>query len=180
MRCLFACLHIHQHEERFAEFVGDGWAFADEGDDVRAGEDLLQGEAVEVGVGAPEHLALRVVARHDEKLFREIIAFARGRYDTDKATYHVSATLAGVPSGEQLATARDLERTYLEMWCDVPAGKGFTAPGRQILHCTFGSVLTHPEFGPAVRGVLESHLDTYTEVLAEHFARHLEALKAGM
>lgn len=124
--------------------------------------------------------ALRVVARHDEKLFREIISFARGRYDTDKATYHVSATLAGVPAGEQLATARDLERTYLEMWCDVPAGKGFTAPGRQILHCTFGSVLTHPEFGPAVRGVLESHLDTYTEVLAEHFARHLEALKAGM
>lgn len=124
--------------------------------------------------------ALRVVARHDEKLFREIIAFARGRYDTDKATYHVSATLAGVPSGEQLATARDLERTYLEMWADVPAGKGFTAPGRQILHCTFGSVLTHPELGRAVRGVLESHLDTYTEVLAEHFARHLEALKAGM
>ncbi len=124
--------------------------------------------------------ALRVVARHDEKLFREIIGFARGRYDTDKATYHVSATLAGVPSGEQLATARDLERTYLEMWSDVPAGKGFTAPGRQILHCTFGSVLTHPELGRAVRGVLESHLDTYTEVLDEHFSRHLEALKAGL
>jgi hypothetical protein len=124
--------------------------------------------------------ALRVVARHDEKLFREIIGFARGRYDTDKATYHVSATLAGVPAGEQLATARELERHYLEMWCDVPAGKGFTAPGRQILHCTFGSVLTHPELGRAVRGVLEAHLDTYTEVLDEHFTRHLEALKAGL
>ena len=124
--------------------------------------------------------ALRVVARHDEKLFREIIGFARGRYDTDKATYHVSATLAGVPSAEQLATPRDLERTYLELWSDVPAGKGFTAPGRQILHCTFGSVLTHPEFGRAVRGVLESHLETYTEVLDEHFTRHLEALRAGL
>ena len=124
--------------------------------------------------------ALRVVARHDEKLFREIISFARGRYDTDKATYHVSATLAGVPSAERLATAQDLERTYLEMWSDVPVGKGFTAPGRQILHCTFGSVLTHADFGPAVRSVLESHLSTYTEVLAEHFARHLEALRAGM
>ncbi|MBC7819246.1 MAG: hypothetical protein IAG10_20360 [Planctomycetaceae bacterium] len=124
--------------------------------------------------------ALRVVARHDEKLFREIIGFARGRYDTDKATYHVSATLAGVPSGEQLATARDLERTYLEMWADVPAGKGFTAPGRQILHCTFGSVLTHSDLGRAVRSVLESNLGTYTEVLDEHFSRHLEALKAGL
>lgn len=124
--------------------------------------------------------ALRVVARHDEKLFREIIGFARGRYDTDKATYHVSATLAGVPSAEQLATPRDLERNYLELWSDVPAGKGFTAPGRQILHCTFGSVLTHPELGRAVRSVLESNLGTYTEVLDEHFTRHLEALRDGM
>ena len=124
--------------------------------------------------------ALRVVARHDERLFREIIAFARGRYDIDKATYHVSATLNGVPAPEQLATALELERAYLELWSEVPDGKGFTAPGRQILHCTFGSVLLHPEFGKAVRAVLESHTATYTEVLAEHFARHLEALKAGL
>ena len=123
--------------------------------------------------------ALRVVARHDERLFREIISFARGRYDTDKATYHVSATLSGVPAPEQLNSARELEQTYLEMWCDVPFGKGFTAPGRQILHCTFGSTLTNPELGKQVRSVLESHPETYTEVLAEHFARHLEALKVG-
>ena len=37
--------------------------------------------------------ALRVVARHDEALFRRVIDFARERYDRDKATYHVSATL---------------------------------------------------------------------------------------
>lgn len=124
--------------------------------------------------------ALRVVARHDERLFREIISFARGRYDTDKATYHVSATVAGVPAPEQVTSARELERLYLELWSDVPAGRGFTMPGRQILHCTFGSVLTHPELGGAVRDVLVAHLDTYTEVLAEHFARHLEALLAGL
>jgi hypothetical protein len=53
-------------------------------------------------------------------------------------------------------------------------------PGRQILHCTFGSTLTHPEFGPAVRGVLEANRDTYKEVLVTHFAKHLEALRAGM
>ena len=124
--------------------------------------------------------ALRVVARHDERLFREIISFARGRYETDKATYHVSATLDGVPSADVLATARDLERHYLELWSEVPAGCGFTAPGRQVLHCTFGSVLTHPVLGRAVRDVLENHTATYTEVLAEHFARHLEALRLGM
>ena len=123
--------------------------------------------------------ALRVVARHDEPLLRRIVQFARSRYDVDKATYHVSATVEGVPPDEQLDTTQ-LEQLYLERWCDVPQGKGFTEPGRQILHCTFGSVLTHEEFGPAVRGVLEAHPETYTEVLADHFSRHLQALAAGM
>jgi hypothetical protein len=41
-------------------------------------------------------------------------------------------------------------------------------------------VLTHPDFGPAVRQVLDEHPETYTEVLADHFARHLEALRAGL
>jgi hypothetical protein len=124
--------------------------------------------------------ALRVVARHDQKLFRQIIGFARERYDTDKATYHVAATLQGVPSADELPDATRLEQAYLERWEDVPEGKGFTEPGRQILHCTFGSVLTHDDFGPAVKGMLEAHPDTYTEVLADHFSRHLRALQSGM
>lgn len=123
--------------------------------------------------------ALRVVARHDEALFRRIVQFGRDRYDVDKATYHVSATNDAVPIGDNL-DAKRLEQVYLECWADVPQGRGFTEPGRQILHCTFGSTLTDPELGPAVRSVLESHPETYTEVLADHFSRHLEALAAGM
>lgn len=123
--------------------------------------------------------ALRVVARHDESLFRQIVRFARSRYDVDKATYHVSATNQMVPDEEGL-TGLQLEQLYLECWSDVPRGKGFTEPGRQILHCTFGSTLTDPELGPAVRNVLESHPETYEDVLADHFCRHLEALAEGM
>ena len=124
--------------------------------------------------------ALRVVARHDEALFRSIIDFGRQRYETDKATYHVSATLDGTPPASEIEDVVKLEQIYLERWEDVPQGKGFTEPGRQILHCTFGSTLTHPEFGPAVRSVLEAHPDTYAEVLEDHFGRHLEALAQGM
>ena len=124
--------------------------------------------------------ALRVVARHDEALFREIIDFSRSRYDTDKATYHVSATLASAPPAGDIGRVEQLETFYLENWSDVPEGKGFTKPGRQILHCTFGSVLTHEKFGPAVREVLDANPETYTEVLTDHFARHLDALRAGM
>ena len=123
--------------------------------------------------------ALRVVARHDEPLFRRIVRFSRERYDIDKATYHVSATIGGVPN-EGALDLKKLEQIYLECWADVPHGVGFTEPGRQILHCTFGSTLTDPELGPAVRSVLESHPNTYTEVLADHFGRHLEALASGM
>lgn len=124
--------------------------------------------------------AIRVVARHDEKLFRRVIDFSRNRYDTDKATYHVSATVQGVPPASDLRDARQLEKTYLEMWSDVAPGKGFTAPGRQILHCTFGSVLTDPTLGKEVRDCVAAHPDTYKEVLADHFARHLDALTRGM
>ncbi len=124
--------------------------------------------------------ALRVVARHDPPLFRRLVEFARSRYEADKATYHVSATLDSAPPASAVTDPVELERLYLERWEDVPRGRGFTAPGRQILHCTFGSVLTHPEWGPAVTDAIQSHVDTYTEVLADHFGRHLEALRAGL
>ena len=123
--------------------------------------------------------ALRVIARHDVDLFREIIRFARDRYDIDRATYHVSATNQSVPAPDALPD-KELEKAYLERWDDVPQGRGFTAPGRQILHCTFGSTLIEPRLGPAIRDVLESHPDTYKDVLSDHFNRHLEALAAGM
>ncbi|MEM1070146.1 MAG: tagaturonate epimerase family protein [Planctomycetota bacterium] len=123
--------------------------------------------------------ALRVVARHDSASFREIIDFSRGRYDTDKATYHVSATLADAPLTSEADDAT-LESEYLEMWSDVPEGKGFTKPGRQILHCTFGSVLTDAKLGKVVHDCLKAHPETYIEVLDDHFGRHLDALKSGM
>ncbi|TWU04492.1 tagaturonate epimerase family protein [Stieleria varia] len=123
--------------------------------------------------------ALRVVARHDPKSFREIVDFSRGRYEIDKATYHVSATLADAPETSE-ADDETLESEYLEMWKDVPVGKGFTKPGRQILHCTFGSVLTDAKFGKIVHDCLKSHPETYIEVLDDHFGRHLDALRSGM
>jgi tagaturonate epimerase len=124
--------------------------------------------------------ALRVVARHDAPLFRHLIEFARQRYDTDKATYHVSATNDSVPQPSAVSDAKELERLYLGLWERTPPGRGMSDPGRQILHCTFGSALTHPQFGPALRALLETYPDTYKEILVQHFSRHLQALKAGM
>jgi tagaturonate epimerase len=120
--------------------------------------------------------ALRVVARHDESLFRKIIDTARRFYDRDKATYHVSASLDKLPSVSESSSVPQLEQIYLGRWSAVPAGRGFTELGRQVLHCTFGTVLLDPALGVAVREILAAHADTYTEVLADHFSRHLNAL----
>jgi hypothetical protein len=124
--------------------------------------------------------ALRVVARVDSKLFAEIVSLSRSRYDTDRATYHVSATLQSAKPPEAIADAPALEKAYLGVWPDVPKGKGFSDPGRQIVHCTFGSVLCDPKLGPQVKQLVAENQKLYTQILDEHFGKHLEALMAGM
>lgn len=124
--------------------------------------------------------ALRVVARVDPPFFRDIVTRARARYQEDRATYHVSASLADAPAAAALAAPGQLEAEYLENWSDVPPGKGFTRPGRQILHCTFGSILTDPLMSTMLKHILKQNPAIYRDVLAEHFVKHLEALRAGM
>jgi len=122
--------------------------------------------------------ALRVAARCEPELFADVVRCARGRYERDRATYHVHAELAAVPDAAALGDdPHRLEQTYLERWSDVPAGRGFTAAGRQILHCTFGSVLSDSRLGDALRQCLRQHADAYRELLADHFERHLNALQ---
>lgn len=122
---------------------------------------------------------LRVVARHDPKLFRELVKFARSRYDTDKATYHVSATLQNVPESTINGSDTELEETYLGVWSKVPANTGFTGMGRQILHCTFGSTLQNPQYKKQILDILNTHKSTLNAILEDHFARHLIALNSG-
>jgi len=124
--------------------------------------------------------ALRVLARVDAKLFREVVTLARARYDTDRATYHVSATLSSAKPADQITDNRALEKAYLGLWDDVPRGRGFADAGRQIVHCTFGSVLCDAKLGPMVKQVVRENQPLYTRILDEHFGRHLEALAAGL
>ncbi len=102
--------------------------------------------------------ALRAIAQVDPALFREILAFARERYDTDRATYHVSAQLAKVPAPDALDDA------------DLP-GLLEQFDARQVLHVTFGSVLDR--FGDQLLAALRGHEETYYNLLESHFRRHL-------
>jgi hypothetical protein len=123
--------------------------------------------------------AVRAVARHNADLFKRIIDLSRSRYDHDRATYHVSATLNSGPPTDK-ADVTELEKKYLERWQDVKGARGFTEEGRQILHTTFGSVLTHAQLKDELFQTLREHPATYRDILDEHFSKHLNALRAGM
>jgi hypothetical protein len=101
---------------------------------------------------------LRAVAQVDPALFREILALTRERYDTDRATYHVSGELAKVPAPDELSDAG--LSSLLEQF-----------DARQVLHVTYGSVLDR--FGERLLATLKEHEEVYYTLLEAHFQRHL-------
>jgi hypothetical protein len=105
--------------------------------------------------------ALRTAAQVDPALFREIYVFSREHYETDKASYHVSAALDKAPEPQ---TVSDEQLVSLLDQFDV----------RQIVHVTFGSVLKNPDFYSRLMGMLRANPDAYAADLTEHFKRHLQ------
>jgi hypothetical protein len=111
--------------------------------------------------------ALRTIAAIDPALFREIYIFARDRYETDKASYHVSAELQRAPLPEDVS---DAELPELLSQFDA----------REILHVTFGSVLTtrteqrEPLFYDRFMALLRANPEAYAQNLETHFVRHLQ------
>jgi hypothetical protein len=108
--------------------------------------------------------ALRVVALMDPRLFRRILEAARKRFETDRKSYPLEARLGNVPRGDAL-TDGSLP-TLLE-----------TLDSRQVLHVTFGSILT--EFGAELADILSRHEAEYHAVLVKHFAHHISLLARG-
>jgi hypothetical protein len=102
--------------------------------------------------------ALRVVAQVDPALFRQIAAFARGRYQQERESYHVSASLERMPD---LASLPD--EALPSLLDDVHT--------RQILHVTFGSTLE--SYGESLHHLLQQHEEAYFAQLERHFYRHL-------
>jgi len=111
--------------------------------------------------------ALRATAGFDPPFFREILSFAVGRYETDRASYHVSAELRNVPDARLL---RDGELPLLLDQFDA----------RQVLHVTFGSVLTSDRgYKQRLMAGLAGHEEQHFEAVERHFVRHLRPLVAG-
>ena len=110
--------------------------------------------------------ALRTVAELDPPLFREIYIFAREHYETDKASYHISAELERAPRPEDVT-----DGNLPELLAQFDA--------REILHVTFGSVLTSRteqggwRFYDRLMALLRANPEAYAINLEAHFLRHL-------
>jgi hypothetical protein len=117
--------------------------------------------------------ALRTIAALDPAFFRSIYAFARERYDTDKASYHVSAELRKAPEAAGVPEA------------DLP-GLLEQFDAREILHVTFGSVLKETAADGSLRfkdrffSLLRSNPEAYAAHLERHFVRHLTPFLGGV
>jgi hypothetical protein len=110
--------------------------------------------------------ALHTIASLDPEFFRAIYTFAREHYETDKVSYHVSAQLDRAPLPRAVS---DVELPTLLDQFDA----------REILHHTFGSVLTErdaegrPRFYDRFMGLLRANREAYATNLERHFLRHL-------
>ncbi|HOG46397.1 MAG TPA: tagaturonate epimerase family protein [Anaerolineae bacterium] len=129
------------------------------------------GDLVHLKTAGTSYLeALRTVAHKEPGLFREILAFAREHFEADRATYHYSAELARVADPAQLSDAQ------------LPAVLN-EYHTRQVLHMTFGSVLTARTasgdylFRSSLYAILAAHEEEHYAALETHFRRHLESFK---
>jgi len=127
----------------------------------------IAGDLVHLKTAGTSYLeALRAIAATGPPLFREILAFAEDRYATDKATYHVSADPRRFPDPQRLAD-------------DQLSGVLDTFDGRQLLHVTFGSVLTARDdrggtrFRDRLLEALSADEEVYYALLEAHIGRHL-------
>ena len=108
--------------------------------------------------------ALRTIAALDVDLFHDIYIFAREHYNVDRASYHVSAELERAPLPEDVKDWPSLLEQF---------------DAREILHVTFGSVLTGKtaagdwQFYDRFMNFLRSNPEAYAANLEKHFIRHL-------
>jgi hypothetical protein len=126
------------------------------------------GELLHVKTAGTSYLeALRVIARTEPQFFAEIVEFCRGRFETDRASYHISTSAAHVAALPKFSGPKEEARFLDEV------------SGRQLLHVTFGSVLTHPGLKPRIMETLDRRASLHEELLDRHFTKHLSLLTKG-
>lgn len=108
--------------------------------------------------------ALRVLSTADPDLLRRIYAVALDRFAVDRATYHLSVDAGALPAVSALSDE------------ELP-GLLQSAGTRQLLHVTFGSVLSG-ELGAELHERMTELHEPYAAALERHLGNHLRPFTA--
>jgi hypothetical protein len=109
--------------------------------------------------------ALRTIASIEPGLLEEIYHFALENYEKDKVSYHTSVQFNRTPKPGEI-------KDWVSLLDQFDA--------REILHVTFGSVLTDKtsagrwRFYDDIMSVLQANREIYFDNLENHFKRHLQ------
>jgi len=113
--------------------------------------------------------AMKIVAMHDPKLYREIHQFALGAFDEARKYYHVTTDIKAIPSLDKIAD-KDLPKLFEDN------------NARQLIHITYGLILNaknadgSDRFHTRLYSFWRKHSEEYYEALDKHISHHLEAL----
>lgn len=100
--------------------------------------------------------ALRVIATHDPKLFRDILKLSLESFEENRHSYHLSCDVAKIPTNPSDDQLNDLV-TEID--------------SRQVLHVGYGAALS--EYGDEIHQVIRDNEEQYYEIIKEHFVRHI-------
>lgn len=107
--------------------------------------------------------ALRVIAKVDPGLFRELYKLGLGSIEKARRYYAVSLDITKIAEIDRVME-QDLPELLEQN--DI----------RQALHITYGFMLTDPKYRVRIYSVLTEHEDLYRDVLANHIKKHLRTL----
>src|SRR4051794_6923565 len=100
--------------------------------------------------------ALRVIARNDPDLMREVLTLALESFEANRKSYHLSCDPARIPTDPT-------DDEVGELMDKVDS--------RQVLHVGYGAILA--EFGTRLYQVWNDHEEEHYRILADHFTKHL-------
>ncbi len=106
--------------------------------------------------------ALRVVARHEPALTREILTLSLASFEENRHSYHLSCDPARIPSNPSDGEMDDLVTAI---------------DSRQVMHVGYGAALE--TFGTEIKQVLNDHEDELYSIMKEHFVKHLAPFGAA-
>ncbi|MBU0951829.1 MAG: tagaturonate epimerase family protein [Elusimicrobia bacterium] len=108
---------------------------------------------------------LRIVAKHNPDLFKEIYAISMKQFEKDRASYELSTNTKNIPEISKLK-GEDIFALL-----DTKTGNGDL---RQLLHVTYGSILTVDRFFNGCFEALKNHSDEHYEVFKKHIKLHVD------